>query len=81
MHKHSNNSKPHGDTRRTGGSSRHNRDHRDRDAYDDEDDRMSVMTQETKFDDDITTDSGMAAQLPPEEPFDMTVRRYETGLL
>jgi hypothetical protein len=43
-------------------------------AYnDEEDDRMSVMTQETKFDDDLTTESGLAAPLPPEEPFDMTV--------
>jgi hypothetical protein len=72
MKRSTNDHKPHGDTRRTGGSSRHNRDNRD--AFEDEDDRMSVMTQETKFDDDITTESGLAAQLPPEEPFDMTVR-------
>ncbi len=72
-HTHTHDHKSNGDTRRTGGSSRHHRDNRDRDVDDDEEDRMSVMTQETKFDDDITTESGMAAQLPPEEAFDMTV--------
>jgi hypothetical protein len=69
MSRHTNDHKSHGRTTLSTGSKRHG----DNQYMNDDDDRMSVMTQETKFDDDLTTESGMAAPLPPEEPFDMTV--------
>ena len=39
----------------------------------DDDDRMSVSTQDTKFDDDMTIDSGGNNPYVEDEPFDMTV--------
>jgi hypothetical protein len=39
----------------------------------DEDDRMSVSTQDTKFDDDMTIDSAGNNPYVEDEPFDMTV--------
>ena len=40
----------------------------------DDDDRMSVATQETKYDDDMTIDSSGYTNDIAGEPFDMTVR-------
>ena len=39
----------------------------------DDDDRMSVSTQDTNFDDDMTIDSGGNNPYVEDEPFDMTV--------